>query len=99
MNQELRDLLVEIIAGQDFDMVISGSTDREQIAKVKVRPIRRKNEIVYQIEEYRGKQVFFAWLNLPMNSAVWFLIRTSCDSDFLQIFLQELKILFIVILV
>lgn len=63
MNQELNALLTEIIAGQDFDMVISGSTDREQITKVKVRPIQRKNEIVYQIEEYRGKQVFHRNVN------------------------------------
>ena len=33
-----------------------------------------------------------AWLNLPMNSAAWFLIRMSCDSVFLRKFLQELKI-------
>lgn len=58
MDESLRGLLAEVFAGQNFDMVISGSTDKERLAKVKVRPIKKKNEICFQIEEYKGNQVF-----------------------------------------
>ncbi len=58
MNQELENLCRDMIAGQIFEMIISGSTGRESLAKVKIRPLQKKERMYYQIEEYRGNQVF-----------------------------------------
>ena len=45
MDENLRKVLAEVFAGQNFDMVISGTNDKERMLKVKVRPIKKKNEI------------------------------------------------------
>jgi SAM-dependent methyltransferase len=58
MDQKLELLCREVIESRIFDMVISGSTDRERLAKVKLRTIQKGNGVYYQIEEYRGTQVF-----------------------------------------
>lgn len=69
MDGKIKQLLIELALGYDFDMVVSGrqagsnagsdaSDGREPISKVKVRPVKKKEDVFYQIEEYRGKQVF-----------------------------------------
>ena len=33
-------------------------TDREQVQKVRCRPVFLRGEVLFQVEEFRGKQVF-----------------------------------------
>lgn len=47
------------ILGEDFvEGIISGSSDKEILQKVKIRPVLLKETIYYQITRYCGKQVF-----------------------------------------
>ncbi|MDD3413682.1 MAG: SAM-dependent methyltransferase [Lachnospiraceae bacterium] len=56
--ERLREFLSEI-EGQDIlSIILSGSRDKDKIAKVKVRPILIKQNILFQCTSYVGKQVF-----------------------------------------
>lgn len=47
------------ILGEDFqEGIISGSSNKEVLQKVKIRPVLLKETIYYQITKYCGKQVF-----------------------------------------
>lgn len=41
-----------------IDIIISNSTNKEEILKIKIRPILIKNELQFQCSEYRGKKIF-----------------------------------------
>lgn len=58
MEESIRRQLEEIVSANEFEMVLGASTNREAITKVKIHPVKIKNEICFQIEEYRGSQVF-----------------------------------------
>lgn len=40
------------------EIIISNARNKEGITKIKVRPILLKNDLVYQVSSFRGKQVF-----------------------------------------
>ena len=43
---------------QMIQVILSNSTDKEKILKVKIRPLLLRGELVFQAEEFRGKQAF-----------------------------------------
>jgi SAM-dependent methyltransferase len=51
--------LFEDITKEGFmSAVISNSSDKDRITKIKLRPIILKKELLYQASEYRGQQIF-----------------------------------------
>ena len=40
------------------EIIISNARNKEEITKIKVRPVLLKNEVVYQASSFKGKQVF-----------------------------------------
>jgi SAM-dependent methyltransferase len=51
--------LFEAAIGDEFvSAIISNSSDRERITKIKLRPVMLKKELFYQASEYRGQQIF-----------------------------------------
>lgn len=40
------------------EIIISNARNKESVTKIKVRPVMLKNELVYQVSSFKGKQVF-----------------------------------------
>ncbi len=58
MDIVIRKLFEDIINRDLTGVVISNSTDKVRISKVKIRPILLKDELSYQASEYSGEKVF-----------------------------------------
>lgn len=63
MEQDLYKVLEETFSNDFIDGILSNSTDKEVLSKVKLRPVKVKEDILFQITEYRGKQVFHSNLS------------------------------------
>ncbi len=55
---ELRLLLQENLNSECLQAVLSNPRDKERVLKIKVRPLLKKEELLFQIETFRGVQVF-----------------------------------------
>lgn len=58
MDTNIVNTFLECLNIDLIDIVISNTTDKEKISKVKIRPIILKNELYFQVSEYIGKQIF-----------------------------------------
>lgn len=68
MEQNLYNVLEEALSNDFIDGILSNSTNKEILSKVKLRPVKVKEDILFQITEYRGKQVFHS--NLAKKEAI-----------------------------
>ena len=55
---EIRNLCEEYIGKNLYQIIISNPQKTSDISKVKIRPVIVKEELVYQVTEYKGAQVF-----------------------------------------
>lgn len=58
MGQEIIHMIDENIQDDFIEMIISKPSQKDRVSKIKIRPILLKNNLYYQVEEFRGKQVF-----------------------------------------
>lgn len=58
MDSKILDLFIKSLNAQLETIIISNSTDKEEITKIKIRPILLKQELVYQGSEFRKDKVF-----------------------------------------
>lgn len=58
MDQQIRKMFEKAINNYIASVIISNSTDKEKITKVKIRPVLLKGEICYQVTEFVKNQVF-----------------------------------------
>ncbi len=58
MDQIIRKTFEEAIKNQVTSIIISNSSDREKVNKIKIRPVMLKEVLYYQVSEYIGTQVF-----------------------------------------
>lgn len=65
---ELRILLQENLNKEFISAVLSAPREREGISKVKIRPLLRKGELVFQLEAFRNNQAFHE--NLEITETV-----------------------------
>ncbi len=65
---ELRILLQENLNKEFISAVLSAPREREGISKVKIRPLLRKGELVFQLESFRNNQAFHE--NLEITETV-----------------------------
>ncbi len=56
--KEIRELCEKYIGKELYQIIISNPQKNSDISKVKIRPIILKENIVFQVTEYRGSQVF-----------------------------------------
>ncbi|MDR2044060.1 MAG: SAM-dependent methyltransferase [Clostridium sp.] len=56
--EELRKLLEKMLNEELEQIILSGSTSRETVSKIKIRPVRLKGELFFQETKYCGTQVF-----------------------------------------
>ncbi|WP_167957740.1 class I SAM-dependent methyltransferase [Anaerosporobacter faecicola] len=58
MDSKITSVLEEALTIDLYDIIISNPIKREGIIKIKVRPILLQNKLLFQVEEFDGKQVF-----------------------------------------
>lgn len=56
--EKLREKLNQYINVDLKEIIISNARNKENITKIKVRPVMLKNDLVYQVSSFKGKQVF-----------------------------------------
>ncbi|HEX3022482.1 MAG TPA: hypothetical protein VHP81_08835 [Lachnospiraceae bacterium] len=55
---EIISIFEETLTVDLLDIIISNSTDKDRVVKIKIRPILLNNQLLFQTEEFAGKQVF-----------------------------------------
>lgn len=63
MNEKLQEMLEYFLNRHLKQMILSNPVQKEEILKVKIRPIVLHGEIMFQAEEFIGKQAFHKNLN------------------------------------
>lgn len=58
MEQSIKEVCQDRLNIDLFEIIISNSSQKEQISKIKVRPIQIKEAVYFQASEYREKKVF-----------------------------------------
>jgi SAM-dependent methyltransferase len=58
MDNSLSKLFEENLNINLIEVVISNPTNKEEISKIKIRPVLIKDQLLFQESEYRGKQIF-----------------------------------------
>ena len=56
--EQLREKLNQYINVDLKEIIISNARNKESVTKIKVRPVMLKNDLVYQVSSFKGKQVF-----------------------------------------
>ncbi len=56
--EKLKSKLDQYINANLKEIIVSNARKKEGVTKVKVRPVLLKNELVYQVSSFKGKQVF-----------------------------------------
>jgi len=56
--EKLREKLNQYINVDLKEIIISNARNKESVTKIKVRPVMLKNDLVYQVSSFKGKQVF-----------------------------------------
>lgn len=56
--EKLREKLTQYINVDLKEIIISNARNKEGITKIKVRPVLLKQDVVYQVSSFKGKQVF-----------------------------------------
>lgn len=71
---KLKEKLPQYINVNLKEMIISNARNKEGITKIKVRPVLLKQDVVYQVSSFKGKQVFHENVDaevLVHNCAMW----------------------------
>lgn len=79
--EQLRQELEFFLNEQLHQTVFSNSNDKDSIQKGKLRPLRLRGELVFQAEEFKGKQVFHQ--NLTLEDAISY-VQKLLEQDFRQ---------------
>lgn len=81
MQQTIKDTLARAITSDLVEAVFSNPRLKNEIVKCKVRPVMIKNSLLFQIEEWKGKQVFHQ--NLAQKETITHLSQ-SLETRFRQ---------------
>lgn len=79
--EEIRTLCEECIGENLYQIIISKAKNPDSFSKVKVRPLLMKGELMYQVSEIRGTQIFH--INLQKEELIDRLTE-YLSKDFLQ---------------
>ena len=84
--EEVREVLEKFITSDLFYIILSNTRDSEKVTKVKIRPVKMKDEILYQVEEFKGKQVFHH--NLVREQTILYVLN-AIENSFKQLELES----------
>lgn len=74
MEKEIISKISKIIESNLVDIILSNSTNTTYIKKIKVRPVRVKSDLAYQVTSYQGTKVFhknYTFEELVQNIESW----------------------------
>jgi len=80
---ELKILLTESLTADFISAVISNPKNKDGVTKIKVRPILKKNQLLFQLESYKKNQAFHE--NLDANKAVERVLQNMGEFKQLQL--------------
>ena len=81
MMNKVRELCKEQLGDELYQIIISNPKGKKEIEKVKVRPAIIKKDLIYQISEWRNKQIFHK--NMEKDQAIEKIIEYM-EQDFSQ---------------
>ena len=81
MMNKVRELCKEQLGDELYQIIISNPKGKKEIEKVKVRPAVIKKDLIYQISEWRNKQIFHK--NMEKDQAIEKIIEYM-EQDFGQ---------------
>jgi len=58
MDMNIVSVLEETLTIDLLDIIISNPIKKDDVTKIKIRPMMLQNQLLFQVEEYKGKQVF-----------------------------------------
>lgn len=91
---ELKNILQENLNKEFLSAVLSGPRDKERAERIKVRPVMKKGELMFQLEVLRGRQAFHE--NLSGEAAAEKLFR--CMDNFRQMQIETTDVSYTVLL-
>lgn len=71
VTEEFKDMLKNSFHADFISAVISSPREKGDIVKIKVRPIKKKDEILFQFEEFKNNQAFHK--NMDAEAAATYL--------------------------
>lgn len=80
MIHDIINIIDEQLGADLIELVLSNSSQKDKISKIKIRPVLIKKVVCYQVEEFRGKQVFHdnkTKEELLSSCQEWFLIKSN----------------------
>lgn len=80
--------LSKILNGKLYQIVISNPTAKDAVTKVKIRPIMKKEELLFQETQFRGTQVFHKNVSAQEMQQR---ILTYMEQDFKQLEAQHME--------
>lgn len=86
MKDELREALQYFLDERMDQAIFSNSCDKERMIKAKLRPLIMKQNLVFQVEEFKGAQVFHK--NVTKEEAISYTCRLL-DGTFRQMELRS----------
>lgn len=86
--EEVRKVLNQYMTQDLFYIILSNSKNPDQITKAKIRPVIMKEQVIYQIEEFKGKQVFHK--NNSKEEAIAYILE-KMENDFKQLEMESLS--------
>ena len=78
---EITQLYTQCLNDTLREIIISNPKETDDIKKIKIRPVRLKGELLFQVEEFKGKQVFHQ--NLSLDDAISY-CSTQSENYFKQ---------------
>lgn len=75
MDNKILNIFAETINEAMISVIISNSTDKDLVTKIKIRPVMIKGELCFQASEFRGEKVFhsnYTKEELLNKLPVWF---------------------------
>lgn len=73
MNEKLQEMLEYFLNGHMKQMILSNPVRKDEILKVRIRPVGLRSEVVFQAEELIGKQAFHK--NLSRDESMEYITR------------------------
>lgn len=87
--EELRNILKESLNIEFISAVISNPREKGDITKIKIRPVKKKDKLLFQCEEFKNNQAFHR--NLEAEDAISYLEEQMQKFKQLQMETKQMK--------
>ena len=87
--EELRNVLKESLNIEFISAVISNPREKGDVTKIKIRPVKKKDQLLFQCEEFKNNQAFHR--NLEVEDAVSYLEEQMQKFKQMQMETKQMK--------